>query len=68
MTKQKTTTLSNLEHQERHAQLHKSFDELVADFIDQTGKLPTKTSIYELMVWSHEQTIKPSVKFAQKKA
>ena len=50
------------EHIERHIQLHKSLDELIADFIGHTGKLPSKTTILELMQWSFEQTINPKVK------
>jgi hypothetical protein len=47
------------EHKERHIQLHKQLDELVADFISVTEKLPSKHTIMELMEWSHQQTINP---------
>lgn len=43
------------EHRKRHEELHKYLDELVADFIDKTGKLPSKTTIFELMLWSSNQ-------------
>lgn len=43
-------------HKERHKELHKSLDELVACFIDKTGKLPSETYLMELMSWSFEQT------------
>jgi len=48
------------EHIERHKLLHQCLDELVADFITHTGVLPSKTSVMELMTWSHEQTINPT--------
>ncbi len=48
------------EHIQRHKELHKSLDELIADFISHTGRLPSKTPLTELMKWSHHQTIKPT--------
>lgn len=47
-------------HRLRHEALHKNFDELIADFIGHTGKLPSKTTAMELMDWSHKQTINPT--------
>lgn len=47
-------------HIKRHKELHGYLDELVADFIGHTGKLPSKTTIMELMEWSDGQTIEPS--------
>ncbi len=44
------------EHKERHQLLHKELDELVADFISETGKLPSQTGMLEFMKWSFEQT------------
>lgn len=52
--------MTNEEHREIHLMLHRHFDELLADFIQQTGKLPSRTTIFELMKWSHEQTINPT--------
>lgn len=49
-------------HKERHEYLHMILDELVADFIDQTGNLPSKTTIIELMQWSNLQTKNPTKK------
>jgi len=51
--------MTEQEHIERHEELHRMLDELIADFIQHTGKLPSQTSILELMEWSHRQTIKP---------
>lgn len=47
------------EHKARHQILHAHLDELVADFLTKTGKLATKTSIMELMEWSHKQITDP---------
>jgi len=51
------------EHKARHKELHNYFDELVADFITETGKLPSKATILELMEWSYSQTINPTGKW-----
>ena len=48
------------EHIEAHKGLHRNFDSLIADFIHHTGKLPSKTTLMELMEWSHQQTIDPT--------
>lgn len=44
-------------HQERHIFLHKYLDELLADFIMHTEKLPSKTTLVEFMEWSYSQTL-----------
>ncbi len=46
-------------HIKRHQELHKTFDELCADFIKHTNKLLSKTTVMELMKWSFEQTKNP---------
>lgn len=43
-------------HRQKHIQLHNQLDILVADFIANTKKLPSKTTIMELMEWSYKQT------------
>lgn len=48
------------EHKKRHEELHSALDELIADYIDNGSlpddpRLPTKTTLYEFMVWSHKQ-------------
>ena len=48
------------EHKERHKKLHAALDELTADFIKHTEKLPSKTTILDLLTWSCEQTIDPT--------
>lgn len=50
------------EHKQRHIELHASLDELVADLISETDKLPFKMTVLELMKWSYEQTLKPTNK------
>ena len=53
-------TEKQLEHKKRHEELHKNLDELVADFINHTKKLPSKSTVMELMEWSFKQTVKPT--------
>lgn len=48
------------EHIIRHKELHKALDELIADWITQTGRRPSEGKIIDLMTWSHEQTINPT--------
>lgn len=52
--------MKKAEHMARHAKLHRYLDELVADFINQTGKLPSQTPLLELMQWSHGQIENPT--------
>lgn len=47
------------EHKKRHQKLHKNLDELLADFIENTTFLPSKTPIVTLLKWSHKQTQEP---------
>jgi len=53
-------TLVGEDHKARHAFLHQYFDELVADFILHTGKLPSRTTVLELMQWSDQQKVSPA--------
>ena len=46
-------------HLERHALLHRYLDELVADWISNTEKLPSKSTVMELMTWSNKQQQSP---------
>lgn len=55
--KEKMTTE---QHIERHKILHAALDELVADWIVQTGGFPSKNSVLSLMHWSNQQTKDPS--------
>lgn len=48
------------QHRLRHVFLHEVLDELIADYISHTGRLPFETSLRDLMIWTHEQTIKAS--------
>lgn len=45
-------------HISRHVQLHRALDELIADFIDKTGK-PLEIPLLELIAWSYQQTKQP---------
>ena len=49
-------------YKQRHIILHKRLDELMADFIDHTGSLPSKTTLFEFMEWSYQQTLNPTEK------
>lgn len=42
-----------------HKELHTSLDKLIACYIENTEKLPSRTTVMELMKWSHEQTLNP---------
>ncbi len=48
-------------HQARHKELHSSLDELFADYLSQhTGKLPSNTTVLELLQWSYQQAKEPT--------
>lgn len=49
------------QHKQMHVQMHKVLLLLLDDFIEQTETTPAQTKIINLMKWSHEQTIKPTV-------
>lgn len=53
------TELTATEHKARHLELHRALDELIADFLTHTGKLPSRSTVMELMEWSYQQTIEP---------
>ena len=55
-----STKITPEEHKKRHEELHHSLDELLADFIAHTNRLPSKTTIMEFMEWSYQQTINPT--------
>jgi len=50
------------EHIAKHKELHRALDQLIADFIDHTENLPSKTNLLVFMTWAHEQTICPTEK------
>ena len=46
---------------QRHVELHRDLDELVACYFTQnTQKLASETTLMEFMTWSHKMTINPS--------
>jgi len=54
--------MTHEEHRQRHLELHEALDELVADFIEHSKPgegFPSKTTVLELMKWSHLQVIDP---------
>lgn len=54
--------MTEKQHLSRHKKLHEALDELISDWISSTQLYPSKTSIIELVKWSHSQTIKPDHK------
>lgn len=53
------------EHKARHVQLHAMLDELLGDFISNTGKGLTAT-VGELTKWSSEQRTNPTTSSTQR--
>ena len=51
--------MTEKEHIDRHIELHKYLDELIADWITHTENRPSKSTVLELMQWSHTQTVQP---------
>ena len=48
------------EHKQRHIELHRKLDELLADFLSHNkGKHLSNTNLMEFMEWSYKQTIDP---------
>lgn len=61
-TNKKGASMKGMElkkHIQRHKELHQAFDELLTAFINHTKKLSSKTTLYELIEWSHSQTLNP---------
>jgi len=54
--------MTHEQHIQRHKELHKALDELSADYMNQTGKLMSQSSVMDLVEWSHQQTINPTTK------
>ena len=53
--------ISEEEHKAIHVELHKYLDELIADFLRQTGKPLSEITLLDLVEWSYEQTKNPTV-------
>ena len=49
------------EHRADHVRLHDALDELLADYQLHTDRLLGKATIMELMQWSYQQTLDPTV-------
>jgi len=50
------------EHIQRHEELHRAFDELLADWITHNPEVrPSVSTVFELMQWSYLQTKEPSL-------
>jgi hypothetical protein len=55
-----TTEEHRERHKERHKLLHSCLDELVADWIAHTRKLPSQATVLELMKWAAKQAEDPT--------
>lgn len=51
--------ITRAQHIKRHKELHKAFDELLADFIWHTKGPTLDRPIHDLIKWSYQQTIEP---------
>lgn len=51
--------MTSSQHIQRHGELHKAFDELLADYLFYSEKLPSEITVLELMKWSYAQTQEP---------
>lgn len=51
--------MTQKKHKEIHEKFHRNLDEMMAEFIMQTGKLPSKTSLMEFVEWSYAQMQNP---------
>lgn len=52
-------SITHEQHIERHRELHRALDELVADFIGHTGALPSRATVMEFLQWSASQMSDP---------
>jgi len=50
------------EHKKRHTELHRSLDELVADFIIHTENRPSQVTLLEFMEWSAKEMENPTTR------
>ena len=48
------------EHQAAHIELHRNFDVLLACYLIETKNGSVTNSIYRLLSWSHQKTMKPT--------
>lgn len=51
--------ITHARHLAVHKKLHEALDRLLADWIQETGVLPTRASVGDLIDWSHKQTTDP---------
>lgn len=54
------------DHKKRHIELHKSLDELFADFIEHNELPFTSRPIKDLLDWAHKQTVELDHKLKSK--
>lgn len=49
-------------HKQRHIELHRALDELVADWATHTKSLPSKNTVLQLMHWANMEMVSPTEK------
>lgn len=52
--------MNSTEHRQRHVELHQALDELVADYLAHTNRLPSRATVLDLMQWSAREKESPS--------
>ena len=52
--------MDEVKHRERHIELHRKLDEIIADAIQYGGLFPSKATCLDLLRWSFEQTVEPT--------
>lgn len=57
MSKEPPITMNIEYHRQLHIKLHRKLDELVADFIAHGKGFPSKSTVLQLIEWSHKQTV-----------
>jgi len=48
--------MTGQEHMDRHAELHRKLDELLADWFEHTDARPSTSTVLDLIKWSHAQS------------
>ena len=51
-----------IEHKQEHIKLYNLLNLLCQDYVTHTGKMLSDTNLYDLLIWSYDQTLKPSEK------
>ena len=52
--------MTQAEHHTRHQHLHEALHELIADWFEATGHVPSHSTVAELVAWSRQQMEVPT--------